>query len=256
MEYDNFIVEDKGNIRIVSIHRPPANAWNLAAVEEFEQIIDKLEAEKEIRVVVITGAGEKNFSAGFDIKDADNAPKTSAKGRSLWTRIDQFPKPLIAAINGHALGGGLELAMACHFRIMVDDASVRVGLTELNLGIIPGWGGTQRLPRLVGRARALDMILFSKTVSPREALDIGLVNELSPSERFMDDVLDFAGKLAGRPPIAVRCVLRAMAAGAYGGVEQGLSVEAEGTAIVRSTKDRTEGFQAFLEKRAPVFKGE
>jgi enoyl-CoA hydratase/carnithine racemase len=100
LEYDNFIVEDKGNIRIVSIHRPPANAWNLAAVEEFEQIIDKLETEKEIRVVVITGAGEKNFSAGFDIKDADNAPKTSAKGRSLWTRIDQFPKPLIAAING------------------------------------------------------------------------------------------------------------------------------------------------------------
>lgn len=256
MEYENFIIEKKGHVRIVYIHHPPANAWNLAAVEEFEGIIDTLENEKETRVIVLTGTGEKNFSAGFDIKDAHNAPKTSAKGRSLWTRIDQFSKPVVAAINGHALGGGLELAMACHFRIMTDDSSVRAGLTELNLGIIPGWGGTQRLPRLVGRAKALDMILFSKTVTPREALDIGLVNRLSPPDRLMDDSVDFAEKLAARPPVAVRCVLKAMAAGAYEGLEQGLKAEAEGTAIVRSTKDRIEGFTAFLEKREPVFKGE
>ena len=256
MEYEHFILEKQDNIRIVRINRPPANAWNLSAVKEFETVIDKLETENETRVIIITGAGEKNFSAGFDIKDAENAPKTSLKGRSLWTRIDRFPKPVIAAINGFALGGGLELAMSCHFRIMVDDPAVKVGLTELNLGIIPGWGGTQRLPRLVGRARALDMILFSKKVTAKEALSIGLVNEVSPPGSLMDHALDFARRLAERPPIAVSWVLKAIAAGAYEGLEQGLEAEAEGTAMVRETKDRTEGFKAFLEKRAPVFKGE
>jgi enoyl-CoA hydratase/carnithine racemase len=256
LEYEHFILEKQDNIRIVRINRPPANAWNLSAVEEFETVIDKLETENETRVIIITGAGEKNFSAGFDIKDAENAPKTSLKGRSLWTRIDRFPKPVIAAINGFALGGGLELAMSCHFRIMVDDPAVKVGLTELNLGIIPGWGGTQRLPRLVGRARALDMILFSKKVTAKEALSIGLVNEVSPPGSLMDHALDFARRLAERPPIAVSWVLKAIAAGAYEGLEQGLEAEAEGTAMVRKTKDRTEGFKAFLEKRAPVFKGE
>jgi enoyl-CoA hydratase/carnithine racemase len=256
LEYENFILEKKENIRLVYINHPPVNAWNLAAMEEFESIIDKLEIEKETRVIIISGGGGKNFSAGFDITDAENAPVISSKGRSLWIRIDRFSKPVIAAINGYALGGGLELAMACHFRIMVDDATARVGLTELNIGIIPGWGGTQRLPRLVGRAKALDMILFSKTIAAREALNIGLVNKLSAPGRLMEDTLDFAKKLATRPPIAVSCVLKAMAAGAYEGLEQGLRVEAEGTALVRGTKDRTEGFKAFLEKREPVFKGE
>ncbi len=256
MEYENFILEKKGKISIAKINRPPANAWNLTAMEEFEKIIDGMEKDKETRVIIITGAGEKNFSAGFDITDVENAPKTSPKGRALWERIDRFPKPVIAAINGYALGGGLELAMVCHFRIMVDDPKIRVGLTELNLGIIPGWGGTQRLPRLVGRAMALDMILFSKTVGAGEALEIGLVNKLSPPGRLMDDALNFAGQLAERPPLAVNCVLKAMAAGVYEGLGEGLRVEAEGSAFVRGTKDRIEGFNAFLEKREPVFKGE
>ena len=164
-------------------------------------------------------------------------------------------KPVIAAINGFAMGGGLELAMACHFRIMTDDPNARIGLTELNLGIIPGWGGTQRLPRLVGRSKALDMILFSRRLSAAEALEAGLVNRLSAPETLRHDALVFAGELAQRPPIAVRWVLKAMAAGLYEGLDEGLKVEAEGSSAVRQTEDRKEGFAAFLEKRKPVFKG-
>lgn len=256
MKYQNLAVHEKGHTRIVTIDHPPANAWDLATMEEFEKVIDALESDKKTRVVILTGAGEKCFSAGFDVTDVANAPKTSAKGRALWRKIDRFPKPVISAINGFALGGGLELAMACHFRIMVDDPKATVGLTELNLGIIPGWGGTQRLPRLIGRAKALDMILFSKRVDAQEALRIGLVNQLSKREKLMEDALELAQKLAERPPIAVGWVLRAMAAGAYEGLDAGLNAEAEGSAQVRETKDRIEGFNAFLEKRAPVFRGE
>jgi enoyl-CoA hydratase/carnithine racemase len=256
MNYENIILEKKGNISILTINHPPANAWNLATMEEFEKVIDTVEQDKETRVIIITGAGEKSFSAGFDVSDAANASKTSPKGKALWTRIDRFAKPVIAAINGFAFGGGLELAMACHFRIMVDHPKVTVGLTELNLGIIPGWGGTQRLPLLVGRAKALDMILFSKRIGAQEAMKIGLINQISAPGKLMEDALAFAQKLAERPPIAVSCVLKAMAAGVYEGLEQGLKVEDEGTARVGQSKDCIEGFTAFLEKRQPVFRGE
>jgi enoyl-CoA hydratase/carnithine racemase len=256
MNYENIILEKKGNISLVTINHPPANAWNLATMEEFERVIDTVEQDKETRVVIITGAGEKSFSAGFDVSDAANAAKTSPKGKALWTRIDRFAKPIIAAINGFAFGGGLELAMACHFRIMVDHPKVLVGLTEVNLGIIPGWGGTQRLPLLLGRSKALDMILFSKRIGAQEAMKIGLINQISAPGKLMEDALAFAQKLAERPPIAVSCVLKAMAAGIYEGLEQGLKVEDEGTARVSQSKDCIEGFTAFLEKRQPVFKGE
>jgi len=256
MNYENIILEKRGNVSIVTINHPPANAWNLATMEEFEKVIDAVEQDKETRVIIITGAGEKSFSAGFDVSDAANASKTSPKGKALWTRIDRFAKPIIAAINGFAFGGGLELAMACHFRIMVDHPKVLVGLTEINLGIIPGWGGTQRLPLLVGRAKALDMILFSKRIGAQEAMQIGLINQISAPGKLMEDALAFTQKLAERPPIAVSCVLKAMAAGVYEGLEQGLRVEDEGTARVSQSKDCIEGFTAFLEKRQPVFKGE
>jgi enoyl-CoA hydratase/carnithine racemase len=256
MDYKNIILEKRGYISIITINHPPANAWDLATMEEFEQVIDAVEKDKETRVIIITGAGEKSFSAGFDVSDAANASKTSPKGKALWTRIDRLAKPVIAAINGFAFGGGLELAMACHFRIMVDHPKVTVGLTELNLGIIPGWGGTQRLPLLVGRSTALDMILFSKRIGAQEAMRIGLINQISSPGKLMEDALAFAQKLAERPPIAVSCVLKAMAAGLYEGLEQGLRVEDEGTARVSQSKDCIEGFTAFLEKRQPVFKGE
>ena len=173
----------------------------------------------------------------------------------MWRRIDRFPKPVIAAINGYALGGGLELALACHFRLMVDDPKVTIGLTELNLGIIPGWGGTQRLTRLIGRSKALDMILFSRRIGAEEASAIGLVDRIAPPGQLMDAAMAWAAELAERPPIAVRCVLEAISAGYYEGLDAGLRIEAEGSAMVRETEDRNEGFQAFLEKRKPVFRG-
>ena len=256
MSYDNIKVEKKGNIAILTIDHPPANAWNLATMEDFEKAIADVENDKEVRVVILTGAGEKCFSAGFDVSDAANGATTGPKGCDLWRRIDRFEKPVIAAINGFALGGGLELALCCHFRIMVEAPKAMVGLTELNLGIIPGWGGTQRLMNVIGKAKAMDMILFSKKVGAQEALELGLINQISTPETLMDDAMAFAETLAGRPPIAVGAVLKAMSAGQYEGVDKGLEVEQEGSGKVSASKDSIEGFTAFLEKRQPNFTGE
>ena len=200
---ENIVVSTQTHVATVTIDHPPANSWNLSTMTEFETVIDNLETDPEIRVVVLTGAGEKCFSAGFDVKDAPNVAKISTKGRNLWRRIDRFPKPVIAAINGYAFGGGLELALACHFRLMVEAPNATLGLTELNLGIIPGWGGTQRLARIVGRSKALDMILFSRRIEPAEALEIGLVDRIVPTGSLMADAIGMATELAQRPPIAV-----------------------------------------------------
>jgi enoyl-CoA hydratase/carnithine racemase len=256
MSYDNLILEKRGHIAIITLNHPPVNAWNLGLMEDFEKAVDEIENDKDVRVLVITGAGEKCFSAGFDVSDAANSHITSPKGRELWTRLDRFSKPVIAAINGFAMGGGLELALSCHFRIMVDDPKATIGLTELNLGIIPGWGGTQRLTRVVGKAKALDMILFSKRIDAKEALSIGLINQISTKDRLIDDALAFADVLAKRPPLAVGAVLKAVSAFDYNGLEAGLKAEEKGSAVVGNSKDCVEGFTAFLEKREPVFTGE
>lgn len=255
MEIENIILTKKKTIAIITIDHPPVNAWNWATVQGFEKALDAVEEDQNVRVVIITGAGEKCFSAGFDVGDAGNAHKTSPKARKLWLRIDRFAKPVIAAINGYALGGGLELAMCCHFRMMVNSPEALVGLTELDLGIIPGWGGTQRLPLLIGKTKALEMILFSKKIGPIEAQETGLVNQLSAPGQLMEDAMALAAKLAEKPPVAVRCVLQAIAAGTYEGLDAGLKVEAEGSKIVRQSEDCAEGFSAFLQKRKPVFKG-
>ena len=256
MAYENLNVEKEGHVCIITLNHPPVNAWNLGLMEDFEKAVDEIETDRDVRVLIITGAGEKCFSAGFDVSDAANAHITSPKGRELWTRIDRFSKPVIAAINGFAMGGGLELALSCHFRIMVDDPRATIGLTELNLGIIPGWGGTQRLTRVVGKAKALDMMLFSKRIDAKEALAIGLINQISTKDKLMADALDFADVLAKRPPLAVGAVLKAVSAFDYNGLEAGLKAEEEGSAVVGSSKDCMEGFTAFLEKREPVFTGE
>jgi enoyl-CoA hydratase/carnithine racemase len=214
-----------------------------------------LEQDKSIRVIVLTGAGEKCFSAGMDVKDPPRSENRSI-GQDLWRRVERFPKPIIAAINGHALGGGLELAMACHFRIMADSPNIQIGLTELNLGLIPGWGGTQRMVRLLGKAKALELILLSKRLSAQEALSLGLVNRITPPEKLMADTLDFAGWLAERPPLAVSSVLKSISAGIYEGMDAGLAMEVECSKMLAKSKDVIEGFTAFMEKRKPVFTGE
>ncbi len=252
---ENILVEKRGQIAILTIDHPPANAWDLATMKAFEEAVETVKKDDDVRVVIITGSGERCFSAGFDVKDAANASEISTKGRELWTRIDRFSKPVIAAINGFAMGGGLELALACQFRILADGPDVFVGLTELNLGIIPGWGGTQRLTQVVGKAKALDMMLFSRTINARQALEIGLVNQLSSPASLMEDAMAFAERLAARPPIAVSCVLKAVSAWTYEGMQKGLAVEEEGSRIVGASEDRKEGFAAFIEKRKPVFKG-
>jgi len=256
MAYNNLIIEKKDHISILTLNHPPVNAWNLGLMEDFEKAVNEIESDKDVRVLIITGAGEKCFSAGFDVSDAANSHITSPKGRELWTRLDRFSKPVIAAINGFAMGGGLELALSCHFRIMIDDPRATVGLTELNLGIIPGWGGTQRLTRSVGKSKALDMILFSKRIDAKEALSIGLINQISTKDRLMADALAFADVLSKRPPLAVTAVLKAISSFDYSGLEAGLKAEEAGSAVVGNSKDCVEGFSAFLEKREPVFTGE
>ncbi len=254
-EYQNIKYEISGHIAVVTINHPPANTWNLATLTDFEDAIDQVENNANIRVLVITGAGDKCFSAGLDVSDSANSPVISPKARTLWRRIDRFSKPVIAAINGHALGGGLELAISCHFRFMANVPKAMIGLTELNLGIIPGWGGTQRLSRIVGGSHALEMILLSKRLTAEEALKIGLINYLTSPDTLMPETLALAKTLADRPPIAVRCVLDAVTAGLYEGIDAGLDTEAQGSTTVRASDDCREGFAAFLEKRKPVFTG-
>lgn len=256
MGQGNVILEIDGHIGIITLNHPPANAFNLATMEDLAEAIDQLEGDRNVRAVIITGGGGKGFSAGFDVSDAANAHKTSPQGRVLWTRIDRFPKPVIAAINGFALGGGCELALACHFRLMSDSPKAFIGLTELNLGIIPGWGGTQRMMRQVGRSKAMELILLSKRLSAREALEIGLVDQVAAPEELKGKALELARALAEKPPLAVGAVMRAMSAGQYEGIEQGLRVEEEGSALVARSRDAMEGFTAFFEKRKPQFTGE
>lgn len=256
MKFDNINIETTDGVSIITINHPPVNTWNLVTMEEFSKAIDHVEKDSETRVVILTGAGEKCFSAGFDVNDADKKEKIADLGAATWKRIHQFPKPVIAAINGFALGGGFELALCSTFRIMAEGPKITVGLTELNLGIMPGWGGTQILKELLGKTKALDMILFSKRLNAQEALDMGLITSKTTPENLMVETMQLARALVKRPPLAVRGVLEAMSTNDYEGLEKGWEVEGQGLRRAGRSKDSLEGFTAFLEKREPVFKGE
>jgi enoyl-CoA hydratase/carnithine racemase len=256
MAYENVIVEKEGNIGIITLNHPPANSVNWALLEDFEKALDQFEEDKEVRVLIITGAGEKGFSAGFDVSEAAKAKEIGNKGRALWTRVERYPKPVVAAINGYALGGGCELAMACHFRVMVSTEKAKIGCPEVNLGIIPGWGGTQRMPRLIGKTRALDMLVFGKRILAPEALDIGLINKVSQPGELMSDAKELAGRLAKQAPLAVKAILESVTEGLETSIDEGLKVEGKNLDIVSSSKDAIEGIAAFLEKREAKFKGE
>jgi enoyl-CoA hydratase/carnithine racemase len=254
MEYANIRVEKNGFTGILTINHPPANAINVATLEDINKALDEFETDRGIRAIIITGSGEKAFCAGFDVTDAARADIALQTGQGTWTRLDRISKPTIAAINGFALGGGCELALACHFRIMSDSPKASIGLTELNLGIIPGWGGTVRMAKLLGRSKALDLILFSKKLKASEALEIGLVDKASAD--VMKDALELADRISERPPVAVAAVLKAMDGLSYNGLNEGLKLEKDGVKASGRSADAREGFAAFFEKRKPVFKGE
>jgi enoyl-CoA hydratase/carnithine racemase len=255
MSYSNIIVSIKDFVTTITLNRPPTNSVNMGVREELFQAVNELEKSKETRVVIITGAGEKGFCAGMDLSDVANI-NNGPDGNKIMNAISRSKKPYIAAINGYALGGGCETALACHFRLMTDNPKAMIGLTEVNLGIIPGWGGVQRLPRVIGKSKALEIILFGKRITAPEALAIGLVDKVIPAADLMKEAEAFASLLAKRPPLAVAAVLDGMSVGLDKGIDEGLRVDTEWISKLVTSKDATEGITAFLEKREATFTGE
>ena len=249
-----------GAVAVVIIDRQDKlNALNGAVMCELAEAFERLKEDDDVRAVVLTGAGSKAFVAGADIGELEkNSPlegaQTSAFGQLVFQRIERLGKPVIAAINGFALGGGLELAMACTFRTASEKA--RVGLPEITLGIIPGYGGTQRLPRLVGRGRALEMMLTGDMIDAAEAHRIGLVNHVFAPDALLDETRAIAAKLADRAPIATRFILEAVDRGTEQPLDDAQRAEATMFGLIASTRDTREGLRAFLEKRKPDFQGE
>ncbi|MFN0119585.1 MAG: enoyl-CoA hydratase/isomerase family protein [Blastocatellia bacterium] len=255
---ENLLVDKRGRIALVTINRPDKlNALNAATRREIGTTLEALRDDEEIRVVIITGAGEKSFVAGADINEF--AGRTAfqqrevMKSRSGFAAIDDFPKPLIAMVNGFCLGGGCELAMACDIRVASDKA--RFGQPEINLGIIPGAGGTQRLPRLAGESKAMQMVLTGEPIKAEEALRIGLISEIFPHEELEARTMEIAEKIAGKSPIAVRMAKAAVKAAAQLNLKAGLAQEIDLFALCFASEDKEEGVRAFLEKRKPEFKG-
>ncbi|MDH4156956.1 MAG: enoyl-CoA hydratase-related protein [candidate division Zixibacteria bacterium] len=258
-EYKNILVEKKDSVLIVTINRERAlNALNKETVGELQQVFSYYWTAKDINCVIITGSGDKAFVAGADIPelgdlDVRSGTDLSANGLYLMKTIQNFPRPVIAAINGFALGGGCELAMACDIRLASEKA--RLGQPEVNLGIIPGYGGTQRLSRLVGRGKALQLILTGDMIDAREAFRVGLVDEVYPHEELMTKALEMAGKIASKAPLAVSMAKECINRGLDVSLAHGCDLEKANFGQVCGTGDKNEGIEAFMEKRQPKFTG-
>jgi enoyl-CoA hydratase len=234
------------------------NALNGDLVGELDEAVAQWETDASLRAMIVTGAGQKAFVAGADIAElasltAAESEQYALRGQRILRRIETASKPSIAAINGYALGGGLELALACSMRVA--GAKAKLGLPEVRLGTIPGFGGTQRLPRLVGRSRALELMLAGEPVDAAEALRIGLVDRVVEEAQLMDTARSLAAKLLAGGPLAVGWAMRAVDLGLNSGIEEGLRFEAAAFGLSAASQDRREGMQAFLEKRAPLFTG-
>lgn len=243
----------------ITVSRPDKlNALNAATLDALLDAFESAAADPAVRVIVLTGAGAKAFVAGADIAEMAELRPTDARdfslrGQRLMRRIETLPKPVIAMINGFALGGGLELAMACHLRIAADSA--KLGQPEINLGLIPGFGGTQRLLRLAGRAATLELCLLGAPVEAARALQLGIVNRVVPMAELEAETLKLAEQLAQSAPLAVRGTLDAVNVGGECGIEEGLQYETAQFGLMFSTDDMREGTRAFLERRKPVFSG-
>ncbi len=259
MGYDFLKFEVENKTATITIHRPEKlNALNLGTLAELSQAIDAGNADPGIRCMIITGAGDRAFVAGADITQLQNldgrtGEEFSRQGQRVFSKIENSPRPVIAAVNGFALGGGCELAMACHIRLASENA--RFGLPEIDLGILPGYGGTQRLPRLVGLTNALYLMLTGEKIDAPTALRIGLVSEVVPAEQLPERARQLADRLSQKAPLAVQNILKAVYLGINTPLPEGLKLEAQCFGNVCQTGDMKEGVAAFLEKRKPNFVG-
>lgn len=256
-DVQNLIYETKGPIAYVTLNRPKAlNALNQATLTELGLVFRQAKDDGAVGGVIVTGSGDKAFVAGADIGElaatgAVEAEAFTRHGQAVFSLIETLGKPVIAAINGFALGGGCELAMACTLRLGVPEA--QFGQPETKLGVIPGFGGTQRLPRLVGKGRAMELILTAKTIDAAEAYRIGLLNEVVLRERLIGRAEEVLSQILANAPIATRLAMQAVSAGLDGSVAEGLALESAFFAICAATTDKQEGTQAFLDKRKPKF---
>ena len=256
--YETILVERRDRVAIITINRAEKrNALNIQTRTEGVAALDELGGDESVRVVVLTGAGDKAFIAGADI--AEFAERTAISQRevmlqrSLFNAIDGFAKPIIAMINGYCLGGGCEVALACDIRIASEKASL--GQPEINLGIIPGGGGTQRLTRLVGEGKAMEMILTGEIIDAHTAFSIGLVNHVVPADQLETKTMEIANRIADKSPIALRLAKEAVKLASRSNLDEGLRREVDLFALCFSSEDKDEGVKAFLEKRKPEFKG-
>jgi enoyl-CoA hydratase len=252
-------VADRGAIRRITVNRPEKlNALNAATLDALSQAFEQAANDPAVRVVVLTGAGQKAFVAGADIAEMADLRPTEARdfslrGQRLMRRIETLPKPVIGMINGFALGGGLELAMACHLRIAADSA--KLGQPEINLGLIPGFGGSQRLLRLAGRAAALELCLLGAPIGAERALQLGIVNRVVPAAELEAETGKLAEQLSNAAPLALRGALDIINVGGECGIEEGLQYESAQFGLMFATDDMREGTRAFLERRKPEFAG-
>jgi enoyl-CoA hydratase len=259
MAFDNLLVDREGAVAVITINRPKVlNALNARTIDELRRVVLELQHDDEVRVLVITGAGEKSFVAGADIAELAALGPVAGRehalaGQHVFNLIENLGKPVIAAINGFALGGGCELAMACTIRIAAETA--KLGQPEVNLGLLPGYAGTQRLPRLVGRGRALELCLTGAPIGAPEAERIGLVTRVVPPGELMEEAKKLAASLAAQAPIALRYIMSAVNKGADMPFADACVFEATLFGLVASSEDMREGTRAFLEKRKPGFKG-
>ena len=259
MSFDNLLVQRESAVAVLTVQRPRRlNALDAATLDELRQAFLDFQQDDSIRCVIVTGAGDKAFVAGADINEfardtPEGARDRALRGQQVFDLIERLGKPVIAAVNGFALGGGCELAMACTLRLAADSA--RFGQPEINLGLIPGFAGTQRLARLVGKTKAMEMILTGTPIGAGEALALGLVNRVVPAAELMTEARALASELAAKPPIALRYAMDALNRGLDMPFAEGCQLEAALFGLVTTTADMKEGTAAFLEKRKAEFKG-
>jgi enoyl-CoA hydratase len=256
---ENILFECRDHIAFVTINREDAlNAFNYDTLKELQDTVEKIRVNPEVRIVIFTGAGDKAFSVGADLKERKSLSNEEVKRNiykinEVFNAIDQLPQPTIALMNGYAFGGGMELALACDFRIVTE--KTLLGLTETSLAIIPGAGGTQRLPRLIGQAKALELILTARRIPSEEAYVFGLVSQVVPREKLVDTAVEWANTILQNGPIGVQQAKFAIKQGMNADLATGLQIERKAYEVTIPTEDRLEALQAFSEKRKPVFKG-